>query len=79
MGKLVNQYDLTSVCISWNCVTTQNPDNCATKHLFSLGVGGALGLFFGIGITIFIPGGAIVAPAIVGLFGGAGVFGSSTN
>lgn len=78
LGKLINQYDLTSVCVGWNCTNIQNPDTCSTKHLFSLGVGGALGLVCGIGIAIFIPGGAIVTPAIAGLFGGAGVFSLSS-
>ncbi len=78
LGKLVNQYDLTSVCISWNCVTTQNPDNCSTKHLLSLGVGGAFGLLSGVGIALFLPAGAIIAPAIAGLLVGTGIFGGST-
>jgi hypothetical protein len=77
LGKLVNQYDLTSVCFSWNCVTIQNPDTCSTKHLLSLGIGGAFGVLSGIGIALFIPAGAIIAPAIAGLLVGAGVFGGS--
>lgn len=78
LGKLINQYDLTSVCISWSCVTMQNPDTCATKHLLSLGVGGAFGVLSGVGIALLLPAGAMIAPAIAGLLVGAGIFGIST-
>ncbi|OCQ93527.1 hypothetical protein BCD64_01125 [Nostoc sp. MBR 210] len=79
LGKLINQYDLTSLCVGWNCTITQNPDNCSTKHLLSLGVGGAFGLVSGIGTALLMPAaGAIIAPAIAGLLIGAGIFGGST-
>lgn len=78
LGKLINQYDsISSVCISWNCVTIQNPDTCDTKHLLSLGISGSLGVLSGVGIALFLPAGAIVAPAIAGLLVGAGMFGGS--
>lgn len=78
LGKLINQYDLTSICVSWNCAITQNAANCAMKHLLSLGAGGAFGLFSGIGATLFIPAGIFIAPAMAGLLIGAGIFGGST-
>jgi len=77
LGKLIDQYDLTSVCISWNCVTIQNPDTCATKHLLNLGVGGAFGVVSGVGIALLLPAGAIIAPAIAGLLVGASIFAGS--
>jgi hypothetical protein len=78
IGKLINQYDLTSVCLGWNCNIIQNSHNCSTKHLLSLSTAVALALFSGIGVTLLPAVGALIAPSIAGILTGAGVFAGST-